>query len=62
MEKIKNESFSILFEHEINSMYVNSTFSMCEYYSPYSSQTLITVIKIVTEKYTILISLNIKCC
>ena len=43
-------------------MYVNSTFSMCEHYSPYLSQTLITVIKIVTEKYTILISLNIKCC
>ena len=43
-------------------MYVKSTFSMCEHYSPHSSKTLVTVIKIVTEKYTIIISLNIKCC
>ena len=43
-------------------MYVNSTFSMCEHYSPYSSKALINAIKIVTEKYTILISLDIKCC
>ena len=39
----------MLFEHDINSKYVNSTFSICEHYSPHSSETLITALKIVAN-------------